>query len=45
VLEESGQTMHFFSEPYLRELLQEWSDLRLDRIGVTSWTAMSITTR
>jgi SAM-dependent methyltransferase len=35
VLEESGQTMHFFSEPYLRELLQEWSDLRLDPIEIT----------
>ena len=35
VLEESGQTMHFFSEPYLRELLQEWSDLRLDLIEIT----------
>jgi SAM-dependent methyltransferase len=27
VVEESGQTMHFFSEPYLRELLWEWRDL------------------
>jgi SAM-dependent methyltransferase len=35
VLEESGQTMHFFSEPYLRELLKEWSDLRLDLIEIT----------
>lgn len=35
VLEESGQTMHFFSEPYLRELLREWSDLRLDLIEIT----------
>src|SRR5215469_8069302 len=35
VLEESGQTMHFFSEPYLRELLQQWSDLRLDPIEIT----------
>ena len=34
VLEESGQTMHFFSEPYLRELLQEWSGLRLDPIEI-----------
>ena len=35
VLEESGQTMHFFSEPYLRELLQEWDELRLDPVEIT----------
>jgi SAM-dependent methyltransferase len=35
VLEESGQTMHFFSERYLRELLREWTELRLDPIGIT----------
>jgi SAM-dependent methyltransferase len=29
VAEESGQTMHFFSEPYLRELLAGWQDVRL----------------
>ena len=34
VLEECGQTMHFFSEPYLRELLQEWDELRLDPVEV-----------
>jgi len=34
VLEESGQTMHFFSEPYLRELLQEWDGLRLDPVEI-----------
>ncbi len=34
VLEELGQTMHFFSEAYLRELLKEWSDLRLDLIEI-----------
>jgi len=34
VLEESGQTMHFFSEPYLRELLQEWDELRLDPVEI-----------
>ena len=27
VVEESGQTMHFFSEVYLRELLAGWRDL------------------
>jgi SAM-dependent methyltransferase len=34
VMEETGQTMHFFSEPYLRELLQEWSDLRLEPVEI-----------
>ena len=29
VAEESGQTVHFFSEAYLRELLGEWRELRL----------------
>ena len=29
VAEESGQTMHFFSEAYLRELLGGWRELRL----------------
>jgi SAM-dependent methyltransferase len=35
VLEETGQTMHFFSEPYLRELLRPWSELRLDPVEIT----------
>jgi len=35
VVEESGQTMHFFSEPYLRELLREWSELRLEPVEIT----------
>ncbi len=35
VLEETGQTMHFFSEPYLRELLRQWSELRLDPVEIT----------
>ena len=35
VLEETGQTMHFFSEPYLRELLQDWAELRLDPVEIT----------
>ena len=35
--------MHVFSEPYLRELLQEWSDPRLDRIGVTVFPALFAT--
>ena len=35
MLEEPGQMMHFFSEPYLRDLLQEWSELRLDPVQIT----------
>ena len=35
VLEETGQTMHFFSEAYLRELLREWTELRLDPVEIT----------
>ena len=35
VLEETGQTMHFFSETYLRELLQGWTELRLDPVEIT----------
>jgi hypothetical protein len=35
VLEESGQMMHFFSDPYLRELLLGWTELRLDPIEIT----------
>jgi hypothetical protein len=34
VLEDSGQTMHFFSEAYLRELLREWRELRLGRVEI-----------
>jgi SAM-dependent methyltransferase len=34
VLEESGQAMHFFSEAYLRDLLREWRELRLDRVEI-----------
>jgi len=34
VVEESGQTMHFFSEAYLRELLGEWQELHLDSVQV-----------
>ncbi len=35
VLEESGQTMHFFSEPNLRVLLQDWTELGLDPVEIT----------
>jgi SAM-dependent methyltransferase len=34
VLEESGQTMHFFSESYLRELLRDWTELQLERVEI-----------
>jgi SAM-dependent methyltransferase len=34
VAEESGQTMHFFSEAYLRELLEGWQELRLAPVPV-----------
>jgi len=34
VAEESGQTMHFFSEAYLRELLADWRELRLEAVPV-----------
>jgi SAM-dependent methyltransferase len=34
VLEQAGQTMHFFSEAYLRELLVNWGEVRLDPIEI-----------
>jgi SAM-dependent methyltransferase len=34
VAEESGQTVHFFSEAYLRELLEGWQDLRLGWVQI-----------
>jgi SAM-dependent methyltransferase len=34
VLESSGQTMHFFSESYLRDLLRGWRELRLDPVEI-----------
>jgi SAM-dependent methyltransferase len=36
VLEQPGQTMHFFSAAYLRELLREWRELRLDPVQIAS---------
>ena len=35
MLEESGQMVHFFSDPYLRELLLGWTELRLDPVEIT----------
>jgi SAM-dependent methyltransferase len=34
VVEESGQTMHFFSEAYLRELLADWPEVHLVPVPV-----------
>jgi SAM-dependent methyltransferase len=34
VAEESGQTMHFFSEAYLRELLAGWRELHLGSVQI-----------
>jgi SAM-dependent methyltransferase len=34
VIEESGQTMHFFSEAYLRELLGGWRELQLASVSI-----------
>jgi SAM-dependent methyltransferase len=34
VAEESGQTMHFFSEAYLRELLGGWQELQLTSVPI-----------
>lgn len=34
VLETDGQTMHFFSEAYLRELLVEWREVELELLEV-----------
>ena len=34
VLEQKGQTMHFFSDVYLRELLRDWRELRLDQVEI-----------
>jgi SAM-dependent methyltransferase len=34
VAEESGQTMHFFSEAYLRELLEGWQEVQLVPVPV-----------
>ena len=31
---ESGQTVHFFSEAYLRELLAGWRELQLDSVQI-----------
>jgi SAM-dependent methyltransferase len=35
VVEQSGQTVHFFSDGYLRQLLHEWHRLDLDLVEIT----------
>lgn len=35
VLEETGQTMHFFSDAYLRDLLSDWDDVSLEPSEIT----------
>ena len=35
VLEETGQTMHFFSDDYLRELLLPWRAVSLESVEIT----------
>jgi SAM-dependent methyltransferase len=35
VLEQTGQTMHFFSEAYLRELLAGWRAVRLTPVAIS----------
>jgi hypothetical protein len=34
VAEESGQTMHFFSDAYLRELLAGWQEVHLASVSI-----------
>ena len=34
VLERAGQTMHFFSEAYLRDLLREWRETHLEPVEI-----------
>jgi SAM-dependent methyltransferase len=34
VVEESGQTVHFFSEAYLRELLEGWREVHLASVAI-----------
>jgi SAM-dependent methyltransferase len=34
VLEREGQTMHFFSDAYLRELLHDWRDVYLEPVEI-----------
>src|SRR5579859_5992757 len=37
ILEQNGQTMHFFSEAYLRDLLSNWSIMTLEFVEVPHW--------
>ena len=39
ILEADGQTMHFFSAAYLRELLIGWGEVHLELIEIAARTA------
>ena len=39
VREADGQTMHFFSEAYLRDLLTDWDDVKLDFLTIQAHTS------
>jgi len=39
ILESDGRTMHFFSDDYLRDILVDWSDVRLELIEITAGTS------
>jgi SAM-dependent methyltransferase len=38
VLEADGQTMHFFSETYLRDLLHDWAEVKLEFLAIPAHT-------
>jgi hypothetical protein len=38
ILEANGQTMHFFSAAYLRELLTGWGEVHLELIEIAAHT-------
>lgn len=40
ILEQDGQTMHFFSEAYLLELLTDWKDVNLEMVRLPGDAAM-----
>ena len=38
ILESDGQTMHFFSDGYLRDVLVDWADVQLELVEITAGT-------
>lgn len=38
ILELDGQTMHFFSEGYLRDIPGDWTDVRLELVEIIAGT-------